>query len=74
VEPLVKETDSQEVSNGKHEEYLSEGGGYETTEFMPPPGPNVHPFVGKQGESYVHESTLERNGEIMRNIVHNINS
>jgi hypothetical protein len=74
VEPLVKEVDDQEVSDGKYEEYLQEGGGYEPEEFMPPPGSDVHPFVGKQNEAYVHESIPGRNGEILRNIFYSIKS
>jgi hypothetical protein len=45
MEPLVKEVDGQEVLNGEYEEYLQEGGGNEPEEFMPPPGPNVHPNI-----------------------------
>jgi hypothetical protein len=74
MEPLVKEVDSQEVLNGEYEEYLQEGGGNEPEEFMPSPGPDVHPFIGKQGATYVHESVPERNGEIIRDIFYNIES
>jgi hypothetical protein len=72
VEPLVKETDSQEILDGKHEEYLSEGGGNEPEESMLPPGSDVHTFVGKQGKEYIQEPGLERNGEILRRIFYNI--
>jgi hypothetical protein len=72
VKPPIKKIDSQKVPDGEDEECLSEGGGYEPEEFMPPPGSDVHPFVGKQNETYVHESIPERNGEIMRRIFCNI--
>jgi hypothetical protein len=74
MESLIKEVDGQEISNGEYEEYLQEGGGDEPEELIPPPGPDVHPFVGKQGATYVYESIPGRNGEIIRDIFYNFKS
>jgi hypothetical protein len=74
VEPLVKEIDSQEISDGEGEEYLSEGGGNEPEESMPPPGSDVHTFIGKQDKTYVHRPGPERNGEILRDLFYGIKS
>jgi hypothetical protein len=74
VEALVKETDSQEVLDGEDEEYLSEEGGNEPEESMPPPWSDVHTFIGKQGKTYIHRPGPERNGEILRDLFHGIKS
>jgi hypothetical protein len=74
VEPFVKEIDSQEIPDGEDEEYLSEGGGNEPEEFMPPPGSDVHTFIGKQDKTYVHRPGPERNGEILRDLFYEIKS
>jgi hypothetical protein len=72
VEPLVKEIYSQEIRDEKDEKCLPKGGGDEVEEFMPPPRADVHPFVGKQGETYIHESGPVKNGEILRHFFYNI--
>jgi hypothetical protein len=72
MESLVKEVDGQKFCNGEDTEYLSEGGGNETEEPMPPPGADVYSFVGKQGEVLIHEPGPKRNGEIIRHIFYKI--
>jgi hypothetical protein len=60
VEPLVKEIDSQEIPDEKNEKCLSEGGGDEPEEFMPPPGQmSIHMLENRAKCMYTNQDLRE---------------